>query len=668
MRRNRCAKLALLLAVALIACCACPIISPAALELLFPQELALPSGFVGAALATGSGGEVYVENETLLGNWLADNSSGTVYLKNDITLTTYKVYKGSVTINTGSNSLIYNGGFLHAESDSASITIIGEGVKHPVLDVQRIPYSGWNSFLFPLTVTATGDKNDNGGTAMRINAIDTQSWNSNVTRDNDVWGRWPGRITASGDGAVGLEVIGSFKNGLPNIVFFDIVVNGDNSTAVLSSTGANICFSSLSATGDKAQAIRGGGEFLVDTCLVEPPLTPDASIQVYQAYLMSRWFPVKQGHVQVPSQLPAVEWNGGGSLVNKFRLAAHWDQAYDFSTAFDDLGKIPVQHELAAPWLRQFFSDAPSLLIDVRDPALPCIFDVEMMNNGLCLVFWPCLDIDIGLDSSDAAEPGTYRLLRSMDSGVTWEDCTEEDGFEISKSDGDYDVLIPYDKVEEDMMFLVELPGAGRSNVAHFSSAYDISYSSGITGGDRVGTDRIPVSLLNEAPEIPAGGEQDGNTGILPGVGSGFPLFLAPASTPTVTPEIAPPQQPDAGSTAQTGGDAPGQSGGGASGGASSQGDSTQPGGGVPLSPPAQNDPAQAGGATAPIGGPATLEAPVAPANNLAPSFVEPAAQPALPTRGRNGVAAAIAASGAAAVLAGGGWLWLRARRLARRQ
>lgn len=579
--------------------------------------------------------------EEELGAWLASHTEGTLTLTDTVTLTRAVPFYGPVVVDTGPHSLVLDGGYPHpgfVPTEDGGIDVVadqilvtGEGVEGPVVDVSRMGYfrfGNWNNYLYTLCVTATG-REDAGGTALRIQDVGSGNFNFFDTQLQP-----PGQIRAYGPGAIGLELLGPFS-----VFSFDVAVAGAGGAAVSAPAGANICFCKLIAEGDGAQAVRGGGDILVDSCLARPAAGGD-NIDVYQGSPFPLWWPVMQhsDEEDLQYELPATTLTLAGSsdVTASMTLYIDWEEgALDgFSTAAP--GRLEITGQLHSAFLRELMPGEVGATLEVRGPDIPCIYATDTWSDGpddtithVLLFFW----------ETEAWLAGSYTLSRSEDGGKTWRACTGAEGIRW-RENGMVD--IPVELIHEGVLFRLEAPGAGTSNIVCFSKEY--GHSLGGIGGDRVGTDRLGASLnWLMLAAVPPDGEEPGEPGAPepsdppapgPGVGEGESLGggaepIAPAASP-VRHGGEQPRQP---------GEAPG------------------PGAEDEQAAPALNLPGDAGIPDAPVAtGPGPAQTPLVEA---------PTPQPPLPAAGNT--APAMAGAALVAVLAVGCGLVARKRGMARR-
>jgi hypothetical protein len=140
-----------------------------------------------------------------------------------------------------------------------------------------------------------------------------------------------------------------------------------------------------------------------------------------------------------------------------------------------------------------------SLIVEVRDPALPCIASVDATNRWgekyFTLVFW---------DTYDPVDDNVV-LWRSDDEGETWYDATWSDDMEW---DGD-EIFFYYDTLAQPVWLVLEHIGVGDSNTVVLSEKSGLAV--GGPGGDRTGIDRSGVGTGDSA--TPGDGGDNGDTG-----------------------------------------------------------------------------------------------------------------------------------------------------------
>lgn len=465
----------------------------------FAAEDGLSTGYSGDVV--GFSGDVdpdTVYTEAELTEWLSGHSGGTVSLGTSIAITKATLIDAPVTIDTEKYGLVYDGGCLQFNGAGMDALIIGEGVDMPVVDVRdmgRMFIGNWNNRLHTTNVTATG-RGGQGGTALRLNGSGAGRLDFRMLEDNV-----PGLIRSSGKNAVGIELTDPF-----DLFSFHVQVDGENSTALLAHDSANICFCKLSATGDGAQAVRGGGELVVDSCQLSPAAEA-ANIAVYQVGFIPAWYPVKQYSDAAEFVRKIRNQNttifGGSDATQSYSPSVTWDDSYQ-DINLDVTGHAVVLGTLYSPWFGDLISAMPEITVDVRDPEIPCLYDTGTLQDvddvyAIWFQFWMCDEWDL----SDCI------LWHSADDGESWRDITTDTGIAWERADvtvagvgvtRNGRVSIPISLIDEGAMFAIEAPGFGTSNVAHYSAAFPNKLPD--KGGDRIGTDRIGVDLSGEKPAV----------------------------------------------------------------------------------------------------------------------------------------------------------------------
>lgn len=427
-----------------------------------------------------------VENEDELRLWCEGHAGtgGTVHLANSITISQgfYVNNSALITIDTGAFGLFIDGGA--ANPGITSLAVTGEGVGTPVLTWNNTsevpPYMGnWNVAMLGVSVTATGNAAGEGGIAVHVLQDDGAGFNM-----GDV-GLAPAVIRAYGVGAVGLLL-----DAPVDVYCMDIAVEGENSVAVCAPSGANLYYCRLAAP-DTGAAVSGAGVTL-DACTATPaPAGATVIDRRIEAVIgRSLYLPVQQhtGGIDLDWMLTCLLRGSDGS-VRLEPFDADWDMDVMGGIDIAVLGKTAVPGSLQP--LFSGFGLAEGfpleLVVEVRDPAIPCIEafffqDWDPENKYVTFQFW-----DLPWE-----ELGTPIWWRSDDGGETWVDYTNAPDIEWPEWPGR--VTYNYDEITAPIMFCLEVPGAGVSNVV---TIREIDGSPvGDNGGDRTGTDR------------PGGGEQ----------------------------------------------------------------------------------------------------------------------------------------------------------------
>lgn len=414
---------------------------------------------------------------------------------------TFDVYgAGRIVIDTGSHGLIYDGGKITI----SGLEITGEGVDVPVLDIYSvIEYgyfweSGWNDTLqqLALTVTATG-RDGEGGVALRVRRDDgyTTRYNSYTAEP---------LIRSSGAGAVGL-----YLDEPLDVYGLKIEAAGEGSAAVYAPQGADLYYCKLAAEGAGATVVSGSGSITLDTCAAnpEPQNAQVIDRRIIDASGSRLYRPVPQyGSGDYYSEWVTFLLSGGdGYPAVREAFWIEWN-AGPQGVDTDVLGRTVIEGSLSPPFQGLGLEDdfALELIIDVRDPALPCIYDILFRKNitlgaYVYLCFW---------EIYDPAE-GNVILWRSDDGGDVWYDFTYSPDI-VWDGDG---LLFYYGEITATVILQLEVAGAGESNMVTLYSLDGDVY--GGPGGDRDGGDRKTASGSN------GGNGSDGENGNGGGDGNG---------------------------------------------------------------------------------------------------------------------------------------------------
>lgn len=481
--------------------------------LLFACALLLGT-FAVPVRAEEAGQENIVQDWAQLKNWLSSHTEGTVYLADTVVLTSSFQLQHPVTIDTGEYGLVLNGGVLSPTGDGENAAITGEGTQVPVVEVKSMGtlwVGSWTNYLSLLRITATGD-GVRGGTALRI-----ASSGEGVMEGALINFNIPGQIRAFGPDAVGLELMADFT-----AFAFDITVEGPGSTAVRTHAGASICFSSLSASGEGAEAVAGEGNILLDCCQVQPAPRHE-NVQVYQGELMTGYYPVQQGSDAVdlqralgPNLRFGVALRGNSPASHGFSLYPVWDAGQVAGIDTTVLGRTLVEGTVSAPWLAGRVPAAPQLVVEVRDSQTPCINEVFIGNDMVDGKRETLYGFEMWEADDWTVEDCILQISR--DGGRNWLDFTEDaavtwtgSGFRVWKS-----------AISEGMMFKVEVPGYGTSNMVRLSQKEGLVPLG--SGGDRTGADRLGVDLDAEEEEDAEPPKKPGN----------IPVTVTPGEDPVV--------------------------------------------------------------------------------------------------------------------------------------
>jgi len=310
-----------------------------------------------------------------------------------------------------------------------------------------------------------------GGTALRISQADFYTPQLSYFHKQ-------GLISSYGQGAIGVSIA------VPLTAYcLNIQVRGDSSTAVYTDQDVELRYCRLSAEGDASAASSGRGSAYLNTCAISSAVQPAYAVTYSIVDLVSQplYYPVKQGsymdYVDSKNTFLLSSSLDGTTILESFSLL--WERdPYEIDTK--DLGFVTIQGYLELPFQGLGIEgDYPlELTIEVRDPSLPCIYEVSSYNNSLgqytAFFFW---------DSYEPAD-GTVTLWRSDDNGESWYDYTNSENIEWS---GDV-LYYYYEEISDTALFKLEEKDSGFSNIAYIHTINGI-ISSGM-GGDRNGTDR----------------------------------------------------------------------------------------------------------------------------------------------------------------------------------
>ena len=422
-----------------------------------------------------------VLDEAGLQDWIDEHAEtgGTVKLGGPIVITSTIVgpYSGGrIVIDTEEYGLIYGGGVLSLYD----FEITGQGVDMPVLEFvsrQRAWYESgnWNNDLMQLIVTATG-RGGVGGVAVRVGTDDGCDFDMTTI----VTG---GRIVSRGAGAVGLELL------VPLDAYcFDIETQGEGSAAVSAQSGGTLRYSKLKATGG---GVSVSGNAALDTCLADPVPQGVVSINRQITALSGKrlYLPVAQGETMLFPDYIYTFWLSGDDAFPPLRQS--FPVSFDLYED-DDVSRLLVdtsvigRHSVAARLFPAFAGlglegDFPlELIVDVRDPALPCFADVYFSDydgNRATMILMV------------ETEKGDVILRRSDDGGENWRDAGNDPDIEWMGFDsGCYAISYSYDSLTHPVLFVLEKPGSGFSNVVTLYEEDGVPM--GDNGGDRTGVDR----------------------------------------------------------------------------------------------------------------------------------------------------------------------------------
>ena len=362
-------------------------------------------------------------------------------------LAAYNTYE-LITIDTGENSLILDCGSISLHD----YRITGQGVDKPVVDVHKAFAfrNHWSGVLFNLKGTATGE-GDRGGTAVRVQDVADTGFPFNLSIISDS----EGDIRAYGKNARGvvLDAPGDYYG-------FHITVEGEDSVALLAQEEATIFYSKLTASA--AGAVAASGNVRLDTCAASPAYGD--SIERRIAGLSGSRFhlPARQFNSDDINPMNYVNYAlGGGDEIVTVMIITDWDMDAIDTVDTGSLGRTLIPGKLVPLFQGLGLErDFPlKLVIDVRDPAVPCIdridFSEDDSNPYAVLYLW---------DQYTGPLEG-LRVWRSDDEGMTWYDTTESSDIKICFEDGDALIYLHYDEITDPVQLMVELPGSGESNV-----------------------------------------------------------------------------------------------------------------------------------------------------------------------------------------------------------
>lgn len=394
---------------------------------------------------------------------LGDNITVSSFLTNSYT-------NPELVIDTGKYGLIFDGAYILGDN----LSIIGEGIENPVVDIYDVGgfYWNWINAIHSLQVTAYG-RNSKGGIAVRISQDDPDPVNLTHV---DV----EGSIQSYGEGAIGVYLA------VPLDVFcLNVSVDGADSAAIFTAQDTNLYYCKLNAQGNGAASVTGSGKITLNACAVNPQANNFTSINysIIDTIGRSLYYPVKQysQHVEYHDYVYTFLLSSSDARFSySDTLFVSWlpdPNGIDTQT----LGRTALSGRLSPAFQGLGIeSQFPlELIVDVRDPTIPCISEINFHENAESvyarLVFW---------DSYDPDEE-SFILWRSDDNGQTWYDFTDSPEL---KWDG-YDLYYYYGEITGTILLQLEVIGVGESNVAALRST-DHHVGGGV-GGDRTGTDRI---------------------------------------------------------------------------------------------------------------------------------------------------------------------------------
>lgn len=457
--------------------------------------LSAPAMGLGDNSETGEN-TVYTEKE--LEVWCQNHSKtgGTVFLGCNITISDgigiYNNENSPITIDTGEFGLFFDGA--GASISGSSYNITGQGVKTPVVtlkNINSVPFymSNWNAQIFERTIIAVGDSSGAGGVALNVLRGDDKAFNAFSLGDSI------GLIRSSGTGAIGL-LLGEAMD----VYCLNIQVDGEGSVAVDAPTDTNLYYCRLSAKGADAVCMTEG--VILDSCLAKPEPQNGGVINRQILSVSGQWLyvPVRQDSYFIPWSLPSILtclMSGDDVFPPTIApLSVEWD--WDDIDAVDTAkpGFYDINGALAVAFSGLGLEkDFPLvLLVEVRDTALPCIWQVYFVKPTdrpayAELYFW---------DRYDPDADGVI-LWRSDDEGESWYSAG---GGEDIVWDGNK-VYYYFGDLTHPVMFCLEMPDIGFSNIVTIYRTDGASF--GATGGDRTGVDRLigRKKTVDDDPPVP---------------------------------------------------------------------------------------------------------------------------------------------------------------------
>ena len=441
--------------------------------------------------------------------WEHEESGGKVALGTSIAITnTLHVFAAApTTIDTGRFGIVLEGGYL-IDWDG-NLSIAGEGVDMPVMELQEpgwIWMDNWNTILQWLQITATG-RDGTGGTALRISAVDDTFADTDRLEDR-------GHIRSYGRGAVGIEFAAPAEAMASPIeaMGFRVSVEGEDSVAVRTDESVRLWFCDLEATGQGAVA-ASGTDLVLNNCNTTPEPIGVTSIRRQIADISGQRFylPVKQGNAGYVNDLRdfytyfnfILSGNDQLSPMTMPMTVVWEDAAYQLDC--NALGETVVSGTLN-PALQGYGLEGEfplEMIIDVRDPAKPCISEVDFHEGYVILTPWKSYD----------SRNGGVLLWYSDDGGENWRDITLADNVDWSQ----FDITYHFGALDAPVQLFIEEPGVGESNVVTLYQKDGETL--GGPGGDRTGTDRDGAGT--GTPQPPGGEDKtppdDSGDGAEPG-------------------------------------------------------------------------------------------------------------------------------------------------------
>ncbi|MGL6201122.1 MAG: hypothetical protein ACRC3H_19555 [Lachnospiraceae bacterium] len=401
------------------------------------------------------------------------DTGGRVYLGDNITVSSFlsnSYTNPELVIDTGKYGLIFDGACIFGDN----LSIIGEGIENPVVDVYDVGgfYFNWINAIHSLQVTAYG-RDSIGGIAVRISQDDPDPVNL-------LYVDMEGSIQSYGKGAIGVYLA------VPLDVYcLNVSVEGAESTAIYSAQGANLYYCKLNAQGNGAASVTGNVKITLNACTANPQADNVTTIDysIVDTIGRSLYYPVKQYSDYVEYHDYAYTFllsRSDAQLSYSETLYVSWlPDPNDIDT--QTLGRTVLSGTLSPAFQGLGLeSQFPlELVVEIRDPAIPCIsnlrFYEKVSSVYAILSFW---------DTYDPNDENVI-LWRSDDNGQTWYDFTDSPDLEW---DG-YDLIYYYGEITGTILLQLEVIGVGESNVAALRSTdYGVG---GETGGDRTGTDRV---------------------------------------------------------------------------------------------------------------------------------------------------------------------------------
>lgn len=419
---------------------------------------------------------VYSEEE--LEQWLYDNEQygGNVVLGDNITITNLILCfpEVPIIIDTNQFGLVFDYGYLLLNEN---VIVRGEGVNLPVIELKNAGFvhmETWDSILQSFNITAVG-KNGMGGCALRV----SDTGNSIINTDHLTYKTF---IRSYGENAVGIEF------NIPTTTFgFQIEVDGKNSSAISGTDQIQLFFCKLNATGNNAKSITGSN-FTLNNCIISPePVNATVLERKITGISGQRlYYPIEQHNNSILSSLMYYHSNYNFILSGDqdnpsitIPISVQWDDNI-FLTDTSVLSKNTFSGRVN-PILQQFNLEGNydiELTVDVRDPDVPCIFNVIFSSDYMDFELW----------KSYKGKQQDVILWRSDDDGKTWYEYTENENIQFNHYTYSSIIKFYFEEITNPILLCLEEKGVGESNVV------SIYQENGITlfglGGDRTGADR----------------------------------------------------------------------------------------------------------------------------------------------------------------------------------